>query len=61
MRTENCTDRRPLGWATCCGAGPLAAVASGLHQGEAVIVYPSDRVASGVRVGSRKARDLAGD
>ena len=41
-------------------SGRLAAIASGLNQGEAVIVYPSDRVASGVRVGPRKAGDLAG-
>ncbi|MGA8898610.1 efflux RND transporter periplasmic adaptor subunit [Bradyrhizobium sp.] len=31
-------------------SGRLAAIASGLKEGEVVIVYPSDRVASGVRV-----------
>jgi HlyD family secretion protein len=36
-------------------SGRLAAIASGLKEGEAVIVYPSDRVASGVRVGVRKS------
>ena len=36
-------------------SGRLAAIASGLEEGDAVIVYPSDRVASGVRVGVRKA------
>lgn len=36
-------------------SGRLAAIASGLQEGEAVIVYPSDRVASGVRVQVRKA------
>lgn len=36
-------------------SGRLAAIASGLNEGEVVIVYPSDRVASGVRVGVRKA------
>jgi HlyD family secretion protein len=41
-------------------SGRFAAIASGLNQGEAVIVYPSDRVASGVRVGPRKVGDLAG-
>jgi HlyD family secretion protein len=41
-------------------SGRLAAIASGLNRGDAVIVYPSDRVASGVRVGPRKAGDLAG-
>jgi HlyD family secretion protein len=34
-------------------AGRLATVASGLSQGESIIVYPSDRVASGVRVAPR--------
>ena len=34
-------------------SGRLAAVASGLTPGENVIVYPSDRVASGVRVQPR--------
>jgi HlyD family secretion protein len=34
-------------------SGRFAAIASGLNQGEAVIVYPSDRVASGVRVTPR--------
>jgi HlyD family secretion protein len=34
-------------------SGRLAAVASGLTPGENVIVYPSDRVASGVRVQAR--------
>ena len=34
-------------------SGRLAAVASGLNQGEPVIVYPSDRVTSGVRVAPR--------
>lgn len=41
-------------------SGRLAAIASGINAGESVIVYPSDRVASGVRVGLRKAGDLAG-
>ena len=41
-------------------SGRFAAIAFGLNQGEAVIVYPSDRVASGARVGSRKVDDLAG-
>ena len=36
-------------------SGRLAAIASGLEEGDAVIVYPSDRVASGVRVRVRKA------
>jgi HlyD family secretion protein len=36
-------------------AGRLAAIASGLEEGDLVIVYPSDRVASGVRVQVRKA------
>jgi HlyD family secretion protein len=36
-------------------SGRLAAVASGLTPGELVIVYPSDRVASGARVGLRQA------
>jgi HlyD family secretion protein len=31
-------------------SGRLAAVASGLTPGERVIVYPSDRITSGVRV-----------
>ena len=34
-------------------SGRLAAVASGLTPGEEVIIYPSDRVASGVRVAQR--------
>jgi HlyD family secretion protein len=38
-------------------SGRLAAVASGLAAGESVIVYPSDRVASGVRVEVRQAGD----
>ncbi len=41
-------------------SGRFAAIASGLNQEESVIVYPSDRVASGVRVGPRKADDFAG-
>jgi HlyD family secretion protein len=41
-------------------SGRFAAVGSGLSQGEAVIVYPSDRVGSGVRVGPRKVGDSAG-
>lgn len=41
-------------------SGRLAAISSGLDQGESVIVYPSDRVASGVRVGLRKSGDPAG-
>ncbi|HLZ01060.1 MAG TPA: HlyD family efflux transporter periplasmic adaptor subunit [Bradyrhizobium sp.] len=41
-------------------SGRFAAIASGLNQDEAVIVYPSDRVASGVRVAPRKAGELAG-
>lgn len=36
-------------------SGRLAAIASGLKEGEVVIVYPSDRVASGVRVQARTA------
>ncbi len=36
-------------------SGRLAAVASGLTPGESVIVYPSDRVVPGVRVGLRQA------
>jgi HlyD family secretion protein len=36
-------------------SGRLAAIASGLEEGDVVIVYPSDRVASGVRVQVRKA------
>jgi len=35
-------------------SGRLAAVAAGLTAGEIVIVYPSDRVAPGVRVGLRQ-------
>lgn len=35
-------------------SGRLAAIASGLKDGEIVIVYPSDRVAPGVRVEVRK-------
>ena len=35
-------------------SGRLAAVATGLAPGELIIVYPSDRVASGVRVGLRQ-------
>lgn len=34
-------------------SGRFAAIASGLSDGEAVIVYPGDRIASGVRVTSR--------
>jgi HlyD family secretion protein len=34
-------------------SGRFAAIASGLTDGEAVIVYPGDRIASGVRVTSR--------
>jgi HlyD family secretion protein len=34
-------------------AGRLAAVKSGLRAGETVVVYPSDRVAAGVRVEAR--------
>ena len=34
-------------------SGRLAAVSSGLAVGERVIVYPSDRIASGARVASR--------
>ena len=34
-------------------SGRFAAIASGLNQGEPVIVYPSDRVGSGVRVAPR--------
>lgn len=41
-------------------SGSLAAVASGLAPGESVIVYPGDRVAPGVRVNVRQARNLAG-
>ena len=41
-------------------SGRLAAVASGIAAGERVIVYPSDRVAPGVRVRSRQA-DRASD
>jgi HlyD family secretion protein len=41
-------------------SGRFAAIASGLNQSEAVIVYPSDRVAPGARVGPRKVGDLAG-
>jgi HlyD family secretion protein len=41
-------------------SGRFAAIASGLNQGEAAIVYPSDRVAPGARVGPRKVGDLAG-
>jgi hypothetical protein len=41
-------------------SGRFAAITSGLNQGEAVIVYPSDRVAPGVRVGPRKVGDSAG-
>ncbi len=36
-------------------SGRHAAIASGLKEGEVVIVYPSDRVASGVRVQVRTA------
>jgi HlyD family secretion protein len=42
-------------------SGRFAAIASGLNQGEAVIVYPSDRVASGVRVALRQPSNLASD
>jgi len=41
-------------------SGRSAAIASSLNQGESVIIYPSDRVASRVRVGQRKVGDLAG-
>jgi len=41
-------------------SGSLAAVASGLAPGESVIVYPGDRIAPGVRVNVRQARNLAG-
>jgi HlyD family secretion protein len=34
-------------------SGRLAAIASGVNQGETVIVYPSDRVATGERVAPR--------
>lgn len=37
-------------------SGRLAAVAAGLTAGEFVVVYPSDRVASGVRVELRPSR-----
>ena len=37
-------------------SGRFAAVASGLSQGEPVVVYPSDRVASGVRVANLAGR-----
>ena len=40
-------------------SGRLAAVASGLNQGEPVIVYPSDRISSGVRVSLRQADNPA--
>ena len=40
-------------------SGRLAAIASGLNQGDAVIVYPSDRIASGVRVSLRQPDDHA--
>ena len=36
-------------------SGRLAAIASGLKEGEVVIIYPSDRVASGVRIQVRTA------
>jgi HlyD family secretion protein len=42
-------------------SGRFAAIASGLNQGEAVIVYPGDRVASGVRVALRQPSNLASD
>jgi HlyD family secretion protein len=42
-------------------SGRLAAIASGLNQGEVVIVYPSDRVTSGARIGARNANNLAGN
>jgi HlyD family secretion protein len=38
-------------------SGRLAAVASGLAAGESVVVYPGDRVASGVRVEVGQASD----
>lgn len=38
-------------------AGRVAAVASGLAAGESVVVYPGDRVASGVRVEVRQTGD----
>jgi HlyD family secretion protein len=34
-------------------SGAMAAIASGLQPGERVIVYPSDRIADGVRVGAK--------
>ena len=34
-------------------SGRMAAVTAGLVPGEQIIVYPSDRIASGVRVGLR--------
>ena len=34
-------------------SGATAAIASGLQPGERVIVYPSDRIADGVRVGAK--------
>jgi HlyD family secretion protein len=40
-------------------SGRLAAVVSGLNQGEEVIVYPSDRISSGVRVSLRQPGDRA--
>ena len=42
-------------------SGRFAAIASGLNEGEAVIVYPGDRVASGVRVVLRRPSNLAGE
>ena len=38
-------------------SGRVAAVASGLAAGESVVVYPGDRVASGVRVEVRQTGD----
>jgi HlyD family secretion protein len=40
-------------------SGRLAAIASGLNQGEPVIVYPSDRISSGVRVSLRQTDNSA--
>jgi hypothetical protein len=42
-------------------SGRLAAIASGLNQGEAVVIYPSDRIASGVRVVLRQPSNHAND
>jgi HlyD family secretion protein len=40
-------------------SGRIAALAAGLTAGEIAIVYPSDRVSPGVRVGLRQAGNLA--